>query len=141
MSLVVDPDIPQRVVGDPGRLRQILMSLLGNAVKFTESGEVRISARTRADWVEVAVKDTGEGIAADEQDAIFEEFRQVDSNLSRRHGGAGLGLAIARRLAEQMGGTITVESEPGAGSTFTLRLPTVSLTRRKARPAASPLPA
>ncbi|MCA9879151.1 MAG: PAS domain S-box protein, partial [Thermomicrobiales bacterium] len=112
-----------RALGDGDRVRQIVLNLAGNAVKFTEAGEVRISARTRADWVEVAVKDTGEGIAADEQDAIFEEFRQVDSNLSRPYGGAGLGLAIARRLAEQMGGGIAVTSTLGKGSTFTLRLP------------------
>jgi PAS domain S-box-containing protein len=120
---------PRRVPpvwGDAERVRQIVLNLAGNAVKFTETGGIAIRARSRAarGWVEIAVSDTGIGMRAEELPHIFEEFRQVDRTLSRRHGGAGLGLAIARRLAEQMGGTIRVESTPGQGSTFTLRLPT-----------------
>ena len=115
-------DLPD-ALGDPGRIRQILLNLAGNAVKFTASGDIHMRASVEGDWLHAAVQDTGIGIAADQLDHIFEEFRQVDSKLSRRHGGAGLGLAIARRLAEQMGGTITVHSAVGAGSTFTLRLP------------------
>ncbi|MEZ4562869.1 MAG: PAS domain S-box protein [Thermomicrobiales bacterium] len=112
-----------RVWGDGERVRQIVLNLAGNAVKFTEAGEVVLAARARRGWGEIEVRDTGIGIDAEELPKIFEEFRQVDSTLSRRHGGAGLGLAIAQRLAEQMGGEIGVESAPGVGSTFTLRLP------------------
>ena len=112
-----------RALGDPERVRQILLNLAGNAVKFTERGAIGITARVRRGWVEIEVRDTGIGIAAADLAHIFEEFRQVDSNLSRRHGGAGLGLAIAQRLAEQMGGAISVRSALGEGSVFTLCLP------------------
>jgi PAS domain S-box-containing protein len=110
------------VLGDPVRLRQILLNLAANAVKFTDAGFVRISAVARSGGVEVAIQDTGIGISEEDLPSIFEEFRQVDANLSRRYGGAGLGLAIASGLAEQMGGRITVTSTPGTGSTFTLHL-------------------
>jgi PAS domain S-box-containing protein len=123
LTLSTPSRLPQ-ALGDPERVRQILLNLAGNAVKFTEIGEIRITARARRGGVEVDVQDTGIGIAPSDLPHIFEEFRQVDSKLSRRHGGAGLGLAIAKRLAEQMGGTITVESTPGQGSTFTLCLAT-----------------
>jgi signal transduction histidine kinase len=119
-------DAPAALVpalGDPERVRQILLNLAGNAVKFTERGSVTITAGAVDGIVQVAVRDTGIGITAEALPHIFEEFRQVDGNLTRRYGGAGLGLAIARRLAEQMGGTITVESTPGTGSTFILSLP------------------
>ncbi len=128
-----------RAVGDAERVRQIVLNLVGNAVKFTQAGEITIRARARRGWVEVAVADTGIGIAPQELAHIFEEFRQVDSTLSRRHGGAGLGLAISQRLAEQMGGTITVESTPGQGSIFTLRLPMAQAARRKPRPGLQPI--
>lgn len=112
------------VIGDEERVRQILLNLAGNAVKFTDTGSVTISAAaTSQDEVEVLVRDTGVGILAADIPLIFEEFRQVDSQLSRRHGGAGLGLAISTRLAEQMAGSIQVSSEPGVGSTFRLTLP------------------
>ena len=133
--LLILPD----ALGDPGRIRQILLNLAGNAVKFTASGNIHMRASAEGDWLDVAVQDTGIGIAPDQLDHIFEEFRQVDSNLSRRHGGAGLGLAIARRLAEQMGGTITVHSAVGAGSTFTLRLPVVSQDGRDNQPEMLPI--
>ncbi|MFT4037795.1 MAG: PAS domain S-box protein [Thermomicrobiales bacterium] len=122
LSLQAPQRLP-RALGDPERVRQILLNLAGNAVKFTESGEVQMIARQRQGRVEIAVTDTGIGIAASEIPHIFEEFRQVDGKLSRRYGGAGLGLAIARRLARQMNGEITVQSAPGSGSTFTLCLP------------------
>ncbi|MFT4039759.1 MAG: PAS domain S-box protein [Thermomicrobiales bacterium] len=125
-GLALTLQAPARVpsaLGDAERVRQILLNLAGNAVKFTEVGGIRLTARDRHGWVEVTVQDTGIGIAQEELATIFEEFRQVDSTLSRRHGGAGLGLAIARRLTEQMGGELTVTSRAGAGSTFTLRLP------------------
>jgi len=110
------------VAGDPLRLRQVLLNLAGNAVKFTEAGEVRVSARAAGDGVEVAVADTGIGIAAEALPGIFDEFRQADADTNRRYGGSGLGLAISKRLAELHGG-ISVESEPDVGSTFTVRLP------------------
>ena len=117
------PDVPARVVGDPGRLRQVLLNLLGNAVKFTEAGSVRLSiACAFADAQQVrlsfAVRDSGIGIPASAVPQLFSAFRQVDASHSRRYGGTGLGLAISRQLVERMGGTIGVESVPGRGSTF-----------------------
>ena len=104
-------------------VQQILLNLAGNAVKFTPAGSVRISAGITEDGVAVAVSDTGIGIPPDALPHIFEEFRQVDGGMARRHEGAGLGLAIAKMLAEQMAGRIHVESCPAVGSTFTLHLP------------------
>jgi PAS domain S-box-containing protein len=122
LTISIAPDLPP-VHADPDRLRQILLNLAGNAVKFTEEGAVCISAAPAPDGgVDIAVRDTGIGIAPDAQERIFEEFQQVDSAQTRRHGGAGLGLAIARGLAERMGGQITVRSTPGVGSTFTLHV-------------------
>ena len=111
------------VAADPERLRQILLNLVGNAVKFTDSGSVSIVGATIGDSVRITVTDTGIGISPGELPHIFEAFRQADSRLTRRHSGAGLGLAIAHGLAELMEGQITVESQPGAGTTFTLTLP------------------
>jgi len=118
---------PETVVGDATRVRQVLVNLLNNAVKFTDVGEIRVEAAVRPGdagtegglTVEIAVHDTGIGIPAEHLETIFESFRQVDSSTSRRHGGTGLGLAISRRLVELMGGTIQVASVPGEGSTFT----------------------
>ncbi|MFN8662080.1 MAG: PAS domain S-box protein [Thermomicrobiales bacterium] len=123
---IVAPARLPKTWGDAGRVRQIVLNLAGNAVKFTEVGEIVIRAYQERGWVVVEVRDTGVGIAPEDLAHIFEEFRQVDGPRSRRHGGAGLGLAIAKRLAEQMGGSIAVESTPGQGSTFTLRLPVAS---------------
>jgi PAS domain S-box-containing protein len=126
-SLTLQIDLPHSlppVTGDAERLRQILLNLVGNAVKFTDSGCVRVTAApTPSGGVNVTVSDTGIGIPTDAMPIIFDEFRQIDSSLTRRHGGAGLGLAIARKLTEQMGGSISVSSEPSVGSTFTLHLP------------------
>ena len=122
----VDADVPERIVGDALRIRQILNNLLGNAVKFTESGSVSItvSAEALQDIVElnIAVKDTGTGIPAERLPHIFEKFTQADGSISRKYGGTGLGLAITRKLAEIHGGSIEVESEVGAGSLFKVRL-------------------
>lgn len=115
-----------RVHADPERLKQILSNLLVNAVKFTESGSITLSTATRgADVVAISVTDTGIGIPPGAHRAIFEPFRQVHDR-SRRAGGAGIGLAISTRLAELMGGSLGVESEPGRGSCFTLLLPTAA---------------
>ena len=111
---------------DPLRLRQILLNLLSNACKFTKEGEVKLQARRMADgrdWVELAVADNGIGMTAEQQAKLFEEFTQADATTAQRFGGTGLGLAIARKLARMMGGDVTVTSEPGKGSAFTVRLP------------------
>jgi len=111
---------------DPMRLRQILLNLLSNACKFTKEGEVRLGARRVADgrdWIELAVADTGIGMTPEQQAKLFEEFTQADATTAQRFGGTGLGLAITRKLARMMGGDVTVTSEPGKGSVFTVRLP------------------
>jgi PAS domain S-box-containing protein len=122
LGIDLPPSLPV-VIGDPDRLRQILLNVVDNAIKFTEEGSVRITAQSTEQGVEIAVRDTGLGIAEEAFPLIFEGFRQVDSGMTRPYGGAGLGLAIAQRLAEQMGGYISVVSAPRAGSTFTLHLP------------------
>jgi signal transduction histidine kinase len=111
---------------DPKRLRQILLNLLSNACKFTKQGEVKLQARKVANGgngIELAVVDTGIGMTAEQQAKLFEEFTQADASTARRYGGTGLGLAITRKLARMMGGEVTVTSEPGKGSVFTVRLP------------------
>jgi len=111
---------------DPMRLRQILLNLLSNACKFTKEGEVRLRARRVAngrDWIELAVADTGIGMTPEQQAKLFEEFSQADATTAQRFGGTGLGLALSRKLARMMGGDVTVTSEPGKGSVFTVRLP------------------
>jgi GAF domain-containing protein len=111
---------------DPMRLRQILLNLLSNACKFTKQGEVALRVHKVVDgrnWVEFAVTDTGIGMTAEQQGKLFEEFVQADSSTAQRYGGTGLGLAITRKLARMMGGDVTVASEPGKGSIFTVRLP------------------
>jgi CheY-like chemotaxis protein/two-component sensor histidine kinase len=111
---------------DAMRLRQILLNLLSNACKFTKQGEVSLRVKKVLDgrnWVEFAVADTGIGMTPEQQGKLFEEFTQADSSTARRYGGTGLGLAITRKLARMMGGEVTVTSEPGKGSVFTVRLP------------------
>jgi two-component system sensor histidine kinase/response regulator len=119
----IDPEVPDRLIGDPGRVRQVIVNLVGNAIKFTEAGEVVIdislSARDR-DQVElhVMVRDTGIGIAKEKQQAVFDAFTQADPSTTRQYGGTGLGLAISSQLIALMGGRIWLESELGVGSTF-----------------------
>jgi PAS domain S-box-containing protein len=120
------PDVPTTIVGDAMRLRQILMNLISNAIKFTESGEVTISvtsfpresSQPPLHELQFAVRDTGIGIPADRLDRLFKSFSQVDSSITRQYGGTGLGLAISKQLCDLMGGKIWVESQPGRGSTF-----------------------
>ncbi len=119
----VDPEVLGSYLGDPMRIRQILLNLLSNALKFTEQGRVDIEVRAAHGCIAFAVTDQGIGIAPEDMGRLFEKFSQVDGSAARRHTGAGLGLAICRELAELMGGTIGVESNPGFGSTFTVRLP------------------
>src|SRR5262249_19997747 len=116
---------------DPMRLKQILLNLLSNACKFTKEGEVALRVRKVADgrdWVELAVADSGIGMTAEQQAKLFQDFTQADSLTARRYGGTGLGLAISRKLARMMGGDVTVTSEPGKGSVFTVRLPSSGVT-------------
>jgi adenylate cyclase len=111
---------------DPMRLRQVLLNLLSNACKFTKAGEVKLAARkvsNGSSYVEFAVSDTGIGMTAEQQAKLFEEFTQADAATAQKFGGTGLGLAITRKLARMMGGDVTVTSELGKGSVFTVRLP------------------
>jgi PAS domain S-box-containing protein len=133
---------------EPMRIRQILLNLLSNACKFTENGDVSLTAgRDRADggdWFTFTVADTGIGMTAEQMAKVFEEFSQADSSTTRRYGGTGLGLAISRRLCHLMGGDITVNSTPGAGSTFTVRLPAAapqSIALAPCAPAKATVPA
>jgi len=122
VSLVAD-DVPETVVGDQVRLRQVLTNLLGNAVKFTVQGTVTVEVMTDPHGLIFMVTDTGIGIPADKQESIFTPFSQGDESNSRRYGGAGLGLAICKKLVTLMGGTLTLESVEGRGSTFSFTLP------------------
>lgn len=140
----IDERLPTQVIGDPNRLRQIMLNLLSNAVKFTEQGEVllRVEAHdaSYSEFIEenqqialhISVKDTGIGIPADRVPSLFQPFRQVDASMSRRFGGTGLGLAISKRLSELMGGTLWVESRLGEGSTFHLTFPVIVHSPRPA---------
>jgi PAS domain S-box-containing protein len=141
LAYVLEPGTPEALVGDAGRIRQVLLNLLNNAVKFTERGEVVLSVeaqpvRAPADPAEngryrvhVTVTDTGIGIAEDRIHGLFESFSQVDASTTRRYGGTGLGLAISKRLSEAMGGTMWVESRPGKGSAFHFTIEAASAPR------------
>jgi len=124
------PEVPRTVIGDEMRVRQILMNLMGNAIKFTESGGVGLTLDVApepragdATMLRFAVRDTGPGVPAHAVDRIFAEFEQAEQGPARRHGGTGLGLAISKSLIDEMGGSIAVTSVPGAGATFTVNLP------------------
>ncbi len=142
MSVYLDARLPESSRGDANRLRQILTNLVGNAIKFTDSGHIGIEARdvsASSDArggceLELAVSDTGIGIPADKTELIFERFTQIDSDARRKCGGTGLGLAICRQLVDRMGGRIWVESTPAVGSTFFVRIPLAAATPPVAEP-------
>ncbi|WP_130470535.1 PAS domain-containing hybrid sensor histidine kinase/response regulator [Candidatus Magnetaquicoccus inordinatus] len=131
LRVQIDPALPEAIVGDEGKVRQILINLLGNAVKFTQKGEIFLQVQADPEQEEsllFAVRDTGIGIAAEQIAMIFEDFTQADSGISRRYGGTGLGLAICRKLIECMGGRIWVNSSVGEGSCFYFTLPARATT-------------
>jgi two-component system, sensor histidine kinase len=138
-----NPQLPRLYESDPLRIQQIMTNLISNAIKFTERGEISVEISGTASGnppitdVEIKVRDTGIGIAPEQLPSIFDKFTQADASITRKYGGSGLGLAICKRLAEYMGGSIAVESRPGKGSIFTVRLP---LTAIKSRPAAARRP-
>jgi len=132
----LDPGLPDRLVGDGGRLRQVVVNLVENAIKFTDQGGVTMRVRLETDadageWLDISVTDTGIGIAPDKLSMIFEAFTQADGSTTRRHGGAGLGLAIAGQLIGLVGGRIWAESVIGRGSTFHVTLPLVRASEGK----------
>jgi two-component system sensor histidine kinase/response regulator len=136
----VQPDVPEALLGDPGRIRQIIVNLVGNAIKFTEQGEILVSVERESESsgtvrLHFSVKDTGVGIQADKQHKIFEAFSQADGSMTRKYGGTGLGLTICAKLVEMMGGRIWVESQIGQGSTFHLTAELAVQDTPSARPA------
>jgi CheY-like chemotaxis protein len=148
LSLHFAPSIPASLIGDPVRVRQILLNLVGNAIKFTTAGSVGIEVSSvDPDRVRVSVIDTGIGIAAGQLEKLFERFTQGDASITRRYGGTGLGLAISRKLITLMGGEISARSEPGKGSVFWFTLPVRAPLNSSTRlappvpPPAQPLPA
>jgi signal transduction histidine kinase/CheY-like chemotaxis protein len=134
LFFTIDPSTPRVISADAMRLRQILVNLLGNAVKFTGAGEVSLSVAGSDEGGQgqmvFVVRDTGPGIPLDHQSRIFDSFSQVDPSISRKYGGTGLGLAISKTLAERMGGSLSVESEPGRGSAFRFAVPARAVERR-----------
>jgi CheY-like chemotaxis protein len=128
LCTLISADIPNRVMGDPSRLRQILLNLLSNAIKFTDQGEVSVSAQVvhgdnNLEILHLSVRDSGIGLSPETKGRLFQQFTQADSSVTRKYGGTGLGLAISKRLIELMGGTITVQSVLGEGSEFTCIVP------------------
>jgi signal transduction histidine kinase/CHASE3 domain sensor protein len=140
IRLVTDlPDTPVETLSDSQRVRQVLLNLLSNALKFTEQGEVTVSLRASAAEIRIAVTDTGRGIAAHELPELFQEFHQLDAGEGKRYPGTGIGLALSRRLARALGGEIEVRSRENVGSTFTLVLPRREVALSEARPPESAL--
>jgi signal transduction histidine kinase len=123
LAFDVASDVPDSLLGDGGRLRQVLVNLVGNAIKFTDAGEVEISVSELDGRFDVAVRDTGPGIAPEDQAKIFMEFQQVDNSSTRQKGGTGLGLAISRQIVNMHSGHLFVVSATGRGSTFHIDIP------------------
>ncbi|SDC08409.1 multi-sensor hybrid histidine kinase [Massilia sp. PDC64] len=142
-TLTVEPNVPASIHTDRQRLEQILKNLLSNAVKFTDNGKVSLTVSANTDgWIQFAVQDSGIGIAPDQQEKIFDAFHQADGSTARKYGGTGLGLSISRDLTALLGGTLTLTSAPGEGSTFVLSLPrngTVAATPPVLPPAQPPV--
>ena len=133
LAVFVDPALPRRVIGDPTRLRQILVNLTGNAIKFTEHGSVGLAARPAAEGgLRLEITDTGIGLTPAQQAKLFQPFEQADTSTARKYGGTGLGLSICRRLVELMGGRIGATSAPGTGSTFWFEIPLRPAARQPA---------
>ncbi len=131
VSAVLSPDLPVGH-GDERRLTQVLLNIVGNAIKFTDAGSVEVHAKAMDDHFIIAVQDTGPGISPEDRVRIFEDFQQIDNSITRQKGGTGLGLSIARRLVDVHGGRIDLQSTPGVGSTFTIFLPIHAIDRRQA---------
>jgi len=119
----VDPNLPETIYGDEEAMTKIARNLLGNAFKFTSEGQVTLSMECHDHQMSIQVSDTGIGIPPHAREYIFDEFRQVDQTSKRKYGGTGLGLAIVQKITRAMGGTVTLESELGKGSTFTVAIP------------------
>jgi signal transduction histidine kinase/CheY-like chemotaxis protein len=136
IACFVDERLPEKIVGDAARLRQVLLNLAGNAIKFTEQGGVTVTVEPDGDAIRFAVRDTGIGLTQDDQTRIFRDFEQADSSSTRRFGGTGLGLAISKRIVERMDGHIAVDSAAGKGSTFSfsVALPSADGTREFTTP-------
>ncbi|MCB0360757.1 MAG: hypothetical protein KDD44_14010, partial [Bdellovibrionales bacterium] len=144
-GVVIEAGTPERVVGDPSKLRQILLNLVNNAIKFTEEGEVVLEVRVvdrNAECVDLSfsVSDTGIGIAPEKLSTLFESFTQADASTTRKYGGTGLGLAISKRLAELLGGSLAAESVLGTGATFTCHIPLVPVVGSDTVEFPSPIP-
>jgi len=124
IACTIAPDVPARISADPGRLRQVLLNLIGNAIKFTDTGGVWVSVSMQdCRAIRFEIRDTGPGFSDADRVRIFQEFEQADDGPTRRHGGAGLGLAISKRIVDAMAGAIDAESRPGRGSVFTVTIP------------------
>jgi len=137
-GVILDPAVPAELIGDVGRLRQVLVNLVGNALKFTTSGEVMIRVNKKGAWLHFAVVDTGSGVSRTDQKRVFEPFTQLDSSASRSSGGTGLGLAICQRLIKMMKGRIHIESREGEGSIFRFRIPLKSTSDAHVKPSSVP---
>src|SRR6202022_4138164 len=140
IAAYVDERLPVEVVGDAARLRQVLLNLAGNAIKFTATGGVALIVEPGI-WpheISFLVRDTGIGIAPEAQARIFREFEQADERTARNYGGTGLGLSISERIVKRMGGRITLDSQPGAGSTFEVSIPLAPATEGEPRTVGAP---